>query len=193
MSSPLVIIDDTSSSIQYSGDKSGPWFELDGIGDTRIISNTSNPESGEPFQYTLHGVNVTASFSFPFNGMPRLLYQSALKPFHSIVIFRNRSPCLRDSYNNKCFWDPRSNLGVFSRQCQHRLVSCVIGSNQLELDSLWRLAGPVSRWIPFAHCESKRFESANFFVWSDSVCSICQRLAKSITSAHRFNRLSNSV
>ena len=68
MSSPLVIIDDMSPSIQYSG----PWFNLSDIGDTRSISQTTDITSGAPFDFTLHGVNVSASFSFNFSGMPRI-------------------------------------------------------------------------------------------------------------------------
>ena len=58
----LVLIDDTSPSIQYSG----PWFEVE---NTQISTGTFGP----PFQNTLHGVNATANFSFPFSGMSRLL------------------------------------------------------------------------------------------------------------------------
>jgi hypothetical protein len=59
----LVVIDDTDSSIQYSG----PWFE---VNNTQIDTGFN----GLPFQNTLHGVNVTASFSFNFSGMSRLLF-----------------------------------------------------------------------------------------------------------------------
>ena len=58
----LVMIDDTDPSIQYSG----PWFE---VNNTQIETGTNGP----PFQNTLHGVNVTAKFSFQFSGMSRLL------------------------------------------------------------------------------------------------------------------------
>jgi hypothetical protein len=109
MSRPIVIIDDTDPRIQYSG----PWFEVD---NTQITTGTFGP----PFQNTLHGVTVNANFSFPFTGMSRLLLlifkvQVAFEPFlnHSIVVFRMGNPSLRDTHNNKCFWDPSSNLGVF--------------------------------------------------------------------------------
>ena len=58
----LVLIDDTSPSIQYSG----PWFEVE---NTQFNTGTFGP----PFQNTLHGVNATANFSFPFSGISRLL------------------------------------------------------------------------------------------------------------------------
>ena len=58
MSSPFIIIDDTNSSIQYSG----PWFE---IKNTQV--NTGS--YGRPFLDSLHGVNVTAYFSFHFSGI----------------------------------------------------------------------------------------------------------------------------
>jgi hypothetical protein len=58
-----VIIDDANPSIQYSG----PWFEVDD-------SQLNTGAFGNPFQNTLHGVNVNANFSFPFSGMSRLLY-----------------------------------------------------------------------------------------------------------------------
>ena len=67
MSSPFVLIDDTNSSIQYSGS----WFE---IKNTQI--NTGS--YGRPFQDTLHGVNVTAYFSFPFSGISSLLFTDLL-------------------------------------------------------------------------------------------------------------------
>jgi hypothetical protein len=60
----FVAIDDTDPSIQYSGPS---WFE---VNNTQIDTGTF----GTPFQNTLHGVNVTASFSFNFSGMSRLLY-----------------------------------------------------------------------------------------------------------------------
>jgi hypothetical protein len=60
--SRFVIIDDTDPSIQYSG----PWFEIE---NTHIDTG----DNGPPFNNTLHGVNVTANFSFPFNGTSHLL------------------------------------------------------------------------------------------------------------------------
>jgi hypothetical protein len=71
MSRPLVIIDDTDPSIQYSG----PWFEVGypQIAEFQVGGNLSlGVPLGDPFQNTLHGVNVTANFSFPFNGMSSL-------------------------------------------------------------------------------------------------------------------------
>lgn len=59
----FVVIDDTNSNIQYSG----PWFEVND-------SQTTTGVLGAPFQNTLHGVDVSASFSFPFSGMSHLLY-----------------------------------------------------------------------------------------------------------------------
>ena len=58
-----VVIDDTDPSIQYSG----PWFEANN-------SEIGTGYLGSPFQKTLHGVIVNASFSFNFNGMSHLLY-----------------------------------------------------------------------------------------------------------------------
>ena len=58
----LVLIDDTNPSIQYSG----PWFE---VNNTQIDTGWN----GLPFKNILHGVNVTANFSFSFSGMSRLL------------------------------------------------------------------------------------------------------------------------
>ena len=66
MSSPLVIIDDMSPSIQYSG----PWFEFNV---PATLAQTSDIALGNPFQNTLHGVNVTAILFFPFSGMRHLL------------------------------------------------------------------------------------------------------------------------
>ena len=68
----LVLIDDTSPNIQYSG----PWFEVE---NTQI----STGDFGPPFQNTLHGVNVTANFSFPFSGLSRLLIC-----FRSLSLYR---------------------------------------------------------------------------------------------------------
>ena len=75
MSSPLILIDDTNSTIQYSG----PWFEVE---NTQINTGAFGP----PFQNTLHGVTVNANFSFPFSGMYRLIYWFAFELSHSIVI-----------------------------------------------------------------------------------------------------------
>ncbi|KAF8808392.1 hypothetical protein BYT27DRAFT_7337774 [Phlegmacium glaucopus] len=57
MAQRLVLVDDTNSNIQYSG----PWFAAQ---NTQL--NTGN--FGPPFQNTLHGVNVDASFSYSFSG-----------------------------------------------------------------------------------------------------------------------------
>jgi hypothetical protein len=57
-----VLIDDTNPSIQYSG----PWFE---VNNTQLNTGVFGP----PFQNTLHGVNISANFSFPFSGMSHLL------------------------------------------------------------------------------------------------------------------------
>ena len=57
----------------------------------------------------------------------------------------------------------------------------------------WILCGGGPGQFQVAHRESKRFESANFLVRSDSICSICQRLTKSIAIAYRFIRCSNSL
>ena len=59
----LVLIDDMNPSIQYSG----PWFE---VNNTQIDTGWN----GLPFKNILHGVNVTANFSFSFSGMSQLLY-----------------------------------------------------------------------------------------------------------------------
>jgi hypothetical protein len=79
----LVVIDDTDPSIQYSG-PTGTWFEADNTQmDTGIF--------GKPFLNTLHGVNVTASLSFNFSGMSRLLLMvSAFKRFHFYRCFQDR-------------------------------------------------------------------------------------------------------
>ena len=65
MSSPFVVIDDTNSesSIQYFG----PWFKF-------LTTQDDTLSYGSPFENTLHGVNVTAYFSFPFSGTARLLH-----------------------------------------------------------------------------------------------------------------------
>ena len=168
----FVLIDDTSPNIQYSG----PWFE---VKNTQINTGTFGP----PFQNTLHGVNVSANFSFPFSGMSRLLICFwAL----SLVVFRIGSHCLRDKHNNKCFWDPRSNLGMFYWQYQHRLVYCAIVKWK-QLDLVFQY--PVTRWTPYAHRECKRFESANFLVRSDPVQFSFQRNV----SAYRFKQPRNKV
>ncbi|KAF8801593.1 hypothetical protein BYT27DRAFT_7245174 [Phlegmacium glaucopus] len=57
MSLPLVLVDDTNPNIQYSG----PWF-------TAQNTQADTGNFGLPFQSTLHGVNVDASFSFSFSG-----------------------------------------------------------------------------------------------------------------------------
>ena len=62
MSNRLVLVDDTNSNIQYSG----PWFTVQ---NTQLSTGTNGP----PFQNTLHGVNVNASFSYSFSGMSRWL------------------------------------------------------------------------------------------------------------------------
>ena len=69
--SRFVVIDDTNPSIQYSG----PWFE---VNNTQVDTGIMGP----PFQNTLHGVNVTANFSFPFSGKSCLLYWYAFDPSH---------------------------------------------------------------------------------------------------------------
>ena len=76
----FVAIDDTDPSIQYSG----PWFE---VNNTQINTGLMGP----PFQNTLHGVNVTASFSFNFSGMSRFsLFLSGFEPSHSKRCFQDR-------------------------------------------------------------------------------------------------------
>ena len=62
MESIRVLVDDTNPNIQYSG----PWFTAQ---NTQL--NTGN--LGPPFQNSLHGVNVNASFSYSFSGMSRWL------------------------------------------------------------------------------------------------------------------------
>ena len=57
-----LLVDDTNPNIQYSG----PWFTAQ---NTQL--NTGN--LGPPFQNTLHGVNISASFSYSFSGMSRWL------------------------------------------------------------------------------------------------------------------------
>ena len=71
----LVMVDDMDPSIQYSGGESGPWTGYE-------VNNTLNDLGfrGTPFQKTLHGVNVSASFTFPFNGMSHLLYWFNFEP-----------------------------------------------------------------------------------------------------------------
>ena len=58
-----VLVDDTNPGIQYSG----PWFIAQ---DTQLNTGTNGP----PYQNTLHGVNVNASFSYSFSGMTRWLF-----------------------------------------------------------------------------------------------------------------------
>ena len=62
MSNRLVLVDDTNPNIQYTG----PWF---------IAQNTQLDigNEGPPFQNTLHGVNINASFSYSFSGMTKWL------------------------------------------------------------------------------------------------------------------------
>ena len=62
MSNRVVLVDDTDPNIQYSG----PWF-------TAQNSELDIGTNGPPFQNTLHGVDVSASFSYSFSGMFRLL------------------------------------------------------------------------------------------------------------------------
>jgi hypothetical protein len=150
----------------------------------------------------VHGVNKCHCKLFVFLSAVCLIYfqvtdllssplTQALSSFSGseVLIF---GTSLNHWHNNKCFWESRSNMGVFYRQYKHQLVSCATGKRR-QLDPLRRWAGPVSRWTPFAHRKSKRFESADFLVRSDSVCSICQRLTESISIAYRFIRRSNSL
>ena len=58
-----VLVDDTNPNIQYSG----PWF-------TAQNSQLNIGNNGPPFQNTLHGVNVNASFSYSFSGMFRWFF-----------------------------------------------------------------------------------------------------------------------
>ena len=78
--SRFVVIDDTNPSIQYSG----PWFksEVDSNTQSELVPDTS--VMGPPFQNTLHGVNATANFSFPFSGMSPFLYWNAFDPSHTL-------------------------------------------------------------------------------------------------------------
>ena len=57
-----IVVDDTNPNIQYSG----PWF-------TAQNSQLTIGNHGGPFQNTLHGVNVNASFSYSFSGMFKFL------------------------------------------------------------------------------------------------------------------------
>jgi hypothetical protein len=79
MSSPFVLIDDTNSSIHYSG----PWFNV-------INTQIDTGSYGRPFQNTLHGVNVTAYFSFPFSGMSRVLTFSQALSLYDDRRFQDR-------------------------------------------------------------------------------------------------------
>ena len=68
MSSRLVLVDDTDPNIQYYGS----WFAAQ-----NTQSNTGT--NGPPFENTLHGANVNASFCYFFSGMFRwLVYLIAL-------------------------------------------------------------------------------------------------------------------
>jgi hypothetical protein len=104
--SEIIIIDDMDPNIQYSG----PWF-------TGQNSQLTIGNHGPPFQNTLHGVNANASFSYSFSGMSKLFvcFIAALSLVHGLF-FRIRGHRSRDEHNDKCLWDPRSNLGVFYRQ-----------------------------------------------------------------------------
>jgi len=64
-----VLIDDTNPGIAYSG----PWFE---VTNTQIDTGVFGP----PFQNTLHGVNVTANLTFPFNGSEVFVYGTYVIP-----------------------------------------------------------------------------------------------------------------
>ena len=86
----FVIIDDTNSSIQYSG----PWFE---VNNTQIETGFNGP----PFQNTLHGVNVTANFSFQFSGMSCLLYRFVSEPSHSMSLYHRRFQDRRSSFTGQ--------------------------------------------------------------------------------------------
>ena len=59
----LVLVDDTDPSIQYSG----PWFEVQ-------HTEGNLGDFGPPFENTLHGVNVNATFSYSFSGMVSSLH-----------------------------------------------------------------------------------------------------------------------
>ena len=146
----------------------------------------------DPLFKTLYTASLSMQIFLSLLTVRPVYFTDLLSNPHSIDGFRIGSPCLRDKHNNKYFWDPRPSLGVFYRQYQHRWFFWAIDKRK-QLDPLRRWAEPVPRWTPFAHRESKCFESANFLVRSDSVCSICQRLTKSTPSAHRFKRLINSV
>jgi hypothetical protein len=61
--SQWVVVDDADPSIQYDG----PWQHLNNQ------NLTLTGSSGAPYQKTLTTVNTTASFSFTFSGMSRLL------------------------------------------------------------------------------------------------------------------------
>ena len=139
----------------------------------------------DPLFKTLYTVSMLLQI-FLFLSAVYPVYWFAFEPSHSIVVFRIGCFCLRDKHNNKCFWDPRSNLGMFYRQYQHRLVYCAIVEWK-QLDHVWQY--PVTKWTPCAHRESKRFESANFLVRSDSVQFSFQRNA----STYRFKKLGNTV
>ena len=112
------------------------------------------------------------------------------------VVFRIGSHCLRDKHNRFIINDPKSKLGVFYRQKEHRIVSSQLCRNRRkwkQLDPLWCWPLPNTRWTPFTHRERNCCRWGNLLVRSDPVCSICQRLTKSITSLYRFKRLSNPV
>ena len=64
MSNRVVIVDDTNPNIQYFG----PWFAAQ---NTQLNTYSTR---GPPFQNTLHGVKVNASFSYSFSGMYRWLF-----------------------------------------------------------------------------------------------------------------------
>jgi hypothetical protein len=134
--SRLVLIDDTNPSIQYVG----PWFE---------VNNTQNDigTNGPPFQNTLHGVNVTASFSFNFSGMSRLLLLICFQALSlhlssssgSAVIVYGTSITTNVSGAQdptwECYIDSTSigwSLTPTNGSCQNNWILCGVGPTQLQ-------------------------------------------------------------
>ena len=63
MAQRMIVVDDTSPSINYVGS----WFLNQGSLDATGVF-------GPSYNHTLHGINANGSFSFPFQGVFLLLY-----------------------------------------------------------------------------------------------------------------------
>ena len=178
MSSPaFVVIDDSNPDIQYNG----PWKQIN-TNQSQFVNVTKI--SGPPFQNSLHGVNETSNFTFPFNGMLRLLTFLFSSPLTLWSLFRIGNQSLRDIHKTQWQWDSRSkrDLGVFYRRlfeprCPY-LSSCCATIKSKQLGPLFR---SIWRWKPHTHCNrnSSRWWIRKFFLCRpDSVYAIFRRSTK---------------